>query len=432
MGGDALLLIRMEKLGLDARRLAPLLLILFAVLAALGIFIVVGESQRSRIATEYEAERTASRLLESIEEEGFEAAAKLDKSILGFGIYGPRGNPISRWGDAPESMRSAAARDVFAYDSSGRRLSLTRPVGMRITAPDTQSSRTLRQQRMGTMGRSASGYLYLSLDVSEYFRRRGLLHWAAIAVPLIAAALAAAFIVLISSNARFRRAAEERETLARLGESARTLAHEIRNPLSAIRIQTGILRQSLRGAEASETAALDAIDEETERLNGLSRRVGDFLRNPAGSPRRIDLCAFLRDLADRSPHRPRFSSEAAGAFVMFDPELLRSSVENLLRNARESYGEAESEGEVELALALTAGKRGGRASISVLDRGPGLAAESMEKAFDPFFTEKPGGYGIGLPLARGFVEAAGGELRLFPRGGGGTEARIELPIAEGS
>jgi signal transduction histidine kinase len=419
----------MDKLARDIRRMALPLLALFAALGALGVFLVVGESRRSRLITEYEAERTASQLVESLQDQPLEEPPQLDERILGFGIYGARGNPVSRWGDAPESMRGVAAREVFSYDSAGRRLSLTRPLGMRM-APLADPTPRVGRPRMGMMSRAATGFLYLSLDVGDYFRRRSLLDAAAVAVPLIAAALAAAFIYLVSSNARFRRAAEESETLARLGESARTLAHEIRNPLAAIRIQTGILRQGLPEAGPGENAALDAIDEETERLNGLSRRVGDFLRNPSGSPEPIDLDAFLRDLAGRSPHRPAYSSDGAPATVSFDPELLRSSVENLLRNARESYGE--SDGEVELSLSVVAGRRGRRAVVSVRDRGSGLAPGSLEKAFDPFFTGKARGYGIGLPLARGFVEAAGGELGLSAREGGGAEARIELPIAEGA
>jgi two-component system, NtrC family, sensor histidine kinase HydH len=419
----------MEKTGRDTWRIVVPVLALFAALAALGVFLVVGESKRSRIITEYEAARIASQLVESLSDQGFEEPEGLDQRVLGFGLYGARGNPMARWGDAPESMRGVAAKEVFAYDAAGRRLSLTRPLGMRMAAMADPSMRAARP-RMGGMGRGVTGYLFLSLDIRDYFRRQGLLAAAAVAVPLAAAILAAVLIYLASSNARFRRAAAERETLARLGESARTLAHEIRNPLSAIRIQTGILRQALPGAEAAERSALDAIDEETERLNALSRRVGDFLKNPAGSPRRIDLGSFLADLAERSPHRPRYSSDGTSPFVSFDPELLRSSVENLLRNARESYGEAE--GEVELELSTASGRRGPRAVVAIRDRGRGLAPEALEKAFDPFYSGKEGGFGIGLPLARGFVEAAGGELRLGPREGGGAEARIELPIAEGA
>jgi len=419
----------MKRPSPESLRIAVPLLLLFALLAALGVFLVLGESQRSRLLTEYEAERMATRLVETIQDQGFEDLKAVDSRILGFGLYGPRGNPVLRWGDAPESMKAVALAAAFSYDTAARRLSLTRPLGIRAAELNDQNQRSQRP-RMGTAGRGAMGYLYLSLDIREYYRRQTLYSLAAVAVPVLVAALACAFIILATSNARFRRRAQERETLARLGESARTLAHEIRNPLSAIRIQTSLLRQALPDAGESERAALDAIEEETERLNALSRRVGDFLKNPAGSPTRLELNAFLADIAARSPHRPRYSSTVQSVYVLFDPELLRSSVENLLGNARESYADSETEGEVEFELSVTTGKRGRRALIAVRDRGRGLTALSAKKAFDPFYSSKEHGFGIGLPLARGFGEAAGGELFLEQREGGGAEARIELPLAE--
>lgn len=281
------------------------------------------------------------------------------------------------------------------------------------------------RQRLRPLGRGARGYLYLSMDIGDYFQRQGLFAAATYLVPLIIAGLAAIFIFLLISNIRYRRGAQERETLARLGESARTLAHEIRNPLSAIRIQTGILRQRMPEVVSPE---LDAIDEETARLNALSRRVSDFLKNPAGAPERLELGEFLGELALRSPHRPRFTSDPRPAIVLFDRELLRSAIENLLRNARESYGDADVKAEIEMELS----REGTRIVVTVRDRGTGIGAESIDKVFDPFFTDKVQGSGIGLPLARRFVEAAGGSLTLAPRPGGGAEARISLPAAEGS
>jgi signal transduction histidine kinase len=248
------------------------------------------------------------------------------------------------------------------------------------------------------------------------------------------ACIAAAFIALFMSNLRYRKNAEERETLARLGESARTLAHEIRNPLGAIRIQTALARQRLPGEALPE---LDAIDEETERLGSLSRRVGDFLKDPSGHPERVELAPFLVELASRSPYNPRFDSDGCTATVAFDPALLRSALENLLRNASESYeglaeGEAKQGRPIELALSRGQGREAHRAVIVVRDRGVGIPVGAREKIFDPFFTDKVQGSGIVLPLARRFVEAARGSLNLLPREGGGTVARIVLPCAEKS
>ena len=170
---------------------------------------------------------------------------------------------------------------------------------------------------------------------------------------------------------------------------------------------------------------LDAIDEEVERLSLLSRRVADFLRNPRGEPRRIIIDEFLGDLAGKMPTPVSYSAAAAarGAAVSFDGDLLRSVVENLVRNANESYPEGDGPRDVELALL----KEKGSVVIAVRDRGKGIAPELMEKVFDPFFTDKVHGSGVGLSLSRRFIEAAGGALSLVARGGGGTEARITLP-----
>jgi two-component system sensor histidine kinase HydH len=101
-----------------------------------------------------------------------------------------------------------------------------------------------------------------------------------------------------------------------------------------------------------------------------------------------------------------------------DPQRLRSVLENLINNALES-----GEGEVEVRCAA----RHQQAEVSVLDRGAGIPPAVRAKVFDPFFTSKSTGSGIGLSVARRFVEAAGGRLELEPRAGGGTVARVLLP-----
>jgi two-component system sensor histidine kinase HydH len=263
------------------------------------------------------------------------------------------------------------------------------------------------------------------MDISSYYRTRLVYRAAAAVAPFAVAGVAALFLSLLASNARHRRRAEEQETLARLGESARTLTHEIRNPLSAIRIQAGLLRKK---AGAAAPSHLDAIDEEVERLSDLTRRVSDFIRNPRGEPRPILLDGFLRELAGKLPVPVAFTTagDQSGTRVSFDAELLRSVLENLVRNAHESYGDGASAGPVEVELA----REKANAVISVRDRGKGIPPELSQRVFDPFFTDKVHGSGVGLSLSRRFVEAAGGTLALLPRRGGGTEARVTLP-AEG-
>jgi two-component system, NtrC family, sensor histidine kinase HydH len=422
----------MRRIFRDVRLIVASVLILFAGITLLSYVIIAGEARRSRIITEYEAERIATTLAESLRAQGDGGISDLDPRILGFGLYGQDGALVAGYGSVPSTIAPSTAGLSFSYDDKAHKLFLTRQLGMGgMGGMGPGHMRTMRQ-RPDTPGRS--GFLYLALDAGDFYRRRTLLRSTYFLIPLMAAGLMAAFLALFASNLRFRKNAEERETLTFLGESARTLAHEIRNPLGAIRIQTGLARQRLDGASWPE---LDAIDEETGRLDSLSRRVGDFLKDPAGHPEVLELSAFLDELAVRSPYHPRFLGDGHPASVAFDRELLLSVIENLLRNADESYdeaaeGPARSERAIELALSHGSGREANRAVIEVRDRGVGIPEATRKKIFDPFYTDKIHGSGIGLPLARRFVEAAGGTLSLSPREGGGTEVRIVLPLAEES
>jgi two-component system sensor histidine kinase HydH len=109
--------------------------------------------------------------------------------------------------------------------------------------------------------------------------------------------------------------------------------------------------------------------------------------------------------------------------IRFDRQRLRSVLENLLNNALESQGAAADRKPVEILLSVLKGK----IEIAVLDRGEGISQEKGEKIFDPFYTSKINGSGVGLSISKRFVEAAGGKLSVQNRKGGGSEARIVVP-----
>ena len=438
----------MKASSRETRFTVAAFLVLFVGLGILSVFLLAGESNRARILVEYETDRAASTLAETYRAEGSLDQEKLDPRIRGFGLYNPDGQPLIRTGNSPAALDLESARPGFSYDAARGVLTLQRIFGMSgpgMMGPGPERGMMgggmmngrawdgpggfrppRRSGRLGAtpggMFHGPAGALFLSMDISAYYRSQTVYRAAAVAAPFGVAGFASVFLFLLFSNARHRHRAQEQETLARLGESARTLAHEIRNPLGSIRIQTGLLRKKMPG---TASAQLDAIDEEVERLSLLSRRAADFLKNPQGSPQRLVLHEFLSDLVPRLPAPVAYeaSDDARGSTVSFDGELLRSVVENLVRNAQESYPEHDGGRGVEISLF----REKGSAVIAVRDRGKGIPPELTEKVFDPFFTDKVHGSGVGLSLSRRFIEAAGGTLVLQPRHGGGTEARVTLP-----
>ncbi len=409
----------------ETRFLVSGFLVLFVGLAALSVFLLVGESRRARILVEYEADRTASSLADSFRLAGPLDKGSVDPSIKGFALYNSAGEALARLGNAPGLFAFDEARPGFSYDAQRRLLTLVRILG----GPGMRGMMGMHRRMMGEGSGpgpqgpfGGPGALFLSMDISSYYRQRFLYSAAAFLAPFAVAALAALFLSFLATNIRQRKRAEERETLARLGESARTLAHEIRNPLGAIRIQTGLLRKKI---PAVDTSPLDAIDEEVERLSILTRRVSDFMKNPRGTPQGILVEGFLRELAAKlpTPFVLTTAGDQSRTVMTFDEGLLRSVVENLVRNAHESYEESGGDRPVEVELS----REKEHVVIVVRDKGRGIPPRLSEKVFDPFFTDKIHGSGVGLSLSRRIVEAARGTLTLLQRPGGGTEARVTLP-----
>ncbi len=418
------------------------ILLLLAAVAFLLLSLIGGEIRTGALLAEYQAERAAFALFEVYRAGGQELEARLrrDEAILGFGVYDPVGQSLFLYGSAPPRIDPGRIRPQVPYflrEERAGRLTLIRPAGM-LPEAGLGAGRPGRMRGM-MMGRlPAFGRLiYLQVSLQELYAGGRRLEAARILVPAALAAVIAFFFYLYRLNLGYQKRIEGHERLVRLGEAARTLAHEIRNPLGAIRIQAAYLKRVLPEAHRGE---LQVIDEEIQRLDLLVNRISDFLRDPKGNPEPVDLDAFTRRLISRFGGEIRFENADGGPVrVSFDPDRLRSVLENLVANARESMedgkaGEAGGEGEPGggaaggggRAVEIRLQRHHGRAVLSILDRGKGLPPGRREELFDPFFTTKTRGSGIGLSLSRRFVEEAGGRIELLPRSGGGTEARVTL------
>lgn len=435
--------------------------LVFAVLSALAVVIFCGIVEKGTLESHNDAERTMNLLLSSLRDhENFgtaiESTQSLRDKIVGLAAYGSNGSTLYAWGrvppDLPRSVPDAQREgeavsmyiDIPAYDSIALvfRTFKGGPPPLRHNGGETSSGSTDTSGDATPEGAAKDSrersdpadfffttlrkadFMYLEIRQPEYWMRRRA--WSLV-FPLVELALAAiVFFVrgLVVRNAEYRRRIEEQKNLVVLGTAASTLAHEIKNPLLSIRLQARILERTCSGSARRE---LDIINDEVERLSALSHRVGDYLRDPAGSPCPVDPCVIAAEVGRRLCGRDILvPSGGQSILVIIDPERLRSVLENLVRNALES-GAADGEAD---EPAIEIGPRDGGVGVDVLDRGQGLTAESAAKAFDPFFTTKSRGTGIGLAVCRRFVEAAGGSIRLEARPGGGCVARLVLPAAE--
>lgn len=218
--------------------------------------------------------------------------------------------------------------------------------------------------------------------------------------------------------------ARRRQALAAVGEMAAGLAHEVRNPVGAIRGAAQVLSSARDPAQAQEMLAV--IEEETDRLG---RVVGEFLDYARpGAPRREavamgDLARrVLRDAdaAGLGLHSEVIVRDGAGP-AAGDRFQLQRALANLVRNARDAAGQS---GTVRIEISREGTDR---IALRVQDDGPGIPASVMSRLFAPFQTTKPQGTGLGLALVHRVVSDHGGEVRVEAGEGRGAAFTLILP-----
>ncbi|HMH54455.1 MAG TPA: ATP-binding protein [Candidatus Acidoferrum sp.] len=223
------------------------------------------------------------------------------------------------------------------------------------------------------------------------------------------------------------------ERMATVGRLSLKVAHEVRNPISAIELNAELLRDLARARagepDMDEAAGIIAsIQDQVKTLDGLTEEYLQFARFPRPNFEEEsvtdlveELAEFVRPLATRQGLTVRTETDRSTPMLEIDRGLLRQAILNLVKNGMEVLSRG---GEI----VLTAGVRGTGVDISVADSGPGIDAQVARKLFEPFFTTKTQGTGLGLSIARQISEALGGELSWKNRQGGGAMFTIRLPI----
>ena len=215
----------------------------------------------------------------------------------------------------------------------------------------------------------------------------------------------------------------DQASLARLGELAAVVAHEVRNPLAGLRGALQILQQR----SAPSTGDHSVIREMIRRLDALNERVTDLLmyakpRTPRFEAVRLTLLLqTTADLVRRDPAMPSiaFHIEGDDATVHGDAELLREVFLNLFLNAAQAL---DGRGTVQVRMAQR-----DQVNVEVRDDGPGIPREMHDAIFEPFFTTKHSGTGLGLAIVRRLVELHGGTVAVASGPERGTRMNVTLP-----
>jgi hypothetical protein len=222
-----------------------------------------------------------------------------------------------------------------------------------------------------------------------------------------------------------------------LGELSAGLAHELNQPLSAIaNYSKGCVRrlQALPEIPGAVIETLEEIDREARRASEIIRRLRDLVRKREPRMTTIDLNELVQDAfklaaVDLKYHGTRLKAELAKEMppIFGDPILLEQVLLNLIRNALEALANVPPT-EREVSVRTTVGDT--TITLEVIDNGAGPACEKTDQWFEPFFTTREGGLGMGLPISRSIVEAHGGQLRARSGEPRGTVLVMTLPIAQ--
>ena len=266
------------------------------------------------------------------------------------------------------------------------------------------------------------GSIYTPADPNAAAQRRFL--------PALAALLAVAV-----DRDRLERDALEAEALRRsdLVKTAllRAVSHDLRSPLTGIRTAIGALRnRTLQLSEADRTELLDTIQVDSERL---SRLVGDLLDlsrlEAGGAAPDTELWALddiVREAVDSLGARDRVEIVGESPLVEVDAAQVQRVLANLIENAI-----AFSPPDVRVLVRITATRK--EAIVRIVDQGPGLPETELERVFEPFYrrsSDKTGGAGLGLAIARGFAAANGGRVWAESRPDQGATFALALPVVE--
>lgn len=228
--------------------------------------------------------------------------------------------------------------------------------------------------------------------------------------------------------------------LAKIGEMAGSIAHEIKNPVFAMSGAVQVLEERIDASADSGSVVLDrdfaksmlgVLAKETRRIGELANSLSFFAKEQKAAPSSVKLGDLVDSILiansgiiSEKGLSIELDNQAREVTLWADRDKLARALMNILNNAALFSPEGGT-------IRFRARELDGAVKVSVRDRGPGIEADDLERIFEPFFSRRKGGSGLGLAIARDIVELHGGEIGAQARAGWGTEIWLTLPARSG-
>ncbi|MEE2755823.1 MAG: ATP-binding protein [Myxococcota bacterium] len=224
----------------------------------------------------------------------------------------------------------------------------------------------------------------------------------------------------------------QREQLATVGRMSAQITHELRNPLSSIGLNSELMMEELAASEQTRSVdnareLLMSITREVDRLKEITEEYLRFARLPMPEKSLVDLnhtaaelIDFFRSEMEQADVKMRLDPDPVPKAVEVDPNQVRAALINLIRNAKEAMT---SGGHIVLRIRRV----GDVVYVEVTDTGGGIQVDTQERLFEPFYSTKPQGTGLGLSMVKQIVDAHDGVIRVESSPGQGTTFRLSFP-----
>jgi signal transduction histidine kinase len=235
----------------------------------------------------------------------------------------------------------------------------------------------------------------------------------------------------VTETARAQLELRRNRALAAVGQMTAQIAHEIKNPLGSIRFAAEFLKRQAATNQASDLSTIEVIERSVDHLGAIVAQLSEFARPKKLNRTEINLNDLLDELlpmvADRLNAKRMQVSKQYNRDIpegQYDGTELRKLFLNLIINAVEA---SEPNSSIALSTNLNAD---GKILVDIVDQGCGMDAETLRRLFEPFYTTKEKGTGLGMAIAKQIAELHGGDLSVQSRAGAGTTATVTLPLTK--